>query len=151
MDLLCDTHDDSSSVAQEHCSCTVISIHFITHGSGAVAMIRFACPCTAEELSVIWLCGGRCGSRTGGCETVGKTPCVQRKLSRMECFEVLSSSRTSKSWHIRCLRLWIVRRHWLTQSQSVCFPRRTHNSRGVCRFCWHKSCLDLSATHDERG
>ena len=53
-----DAHDDSSSMAQENCSCTVITIHFITHGSGAVAVIRFACPCTAEELLVIWSYGG---------------------------------------------------------------------------------------------
>ena len=45
-------------MAQENCSCTVITIHFITHGSGAVAVIRFALPCTAEELSVIWWYGG---------------------------------------------------------------------------------------------
>ena len=30
VDLLCDARDDSSSTAQENCSCTVISIHFIT-------------------------------------------------------------------------------------------------------------------------
>ena len=28
---LCDAHDDSSSMVQENCSCTVITIHFITH------------------------------------------------------------------------------------------------------------------------
>ena len=48
-DLLCDTRDDSPSMARENCSCTVIFIHFNTHGSGAVALIRSACPCTAAE------------------------------------------------------------------------------------------------------
>ena len=30
VDLLCDAHDDSSSMALENCSCTVVSIHCIT-------------------------------------------------------------------------------------------------------------------------
>ena len=54
---LCDAHDDSPSMAQENCSCTVITVHFMTRGSGAVAVIRFACPCTVELL-VIWWYGG---------------------------------------------------------------------------------------------
>ena len=55
---LCDAHDDSSSMAQENYCCTVITIHVFTHGSGAVAVIRFARPCTAEGLLVIWwYCG----------------------------------------------------------------------------------------------
>ena len=45
-------------MAQENSSCTVITIHFIKHGSGAVAVIRFARPWTAEEKSVIWWYGG---------------------------------------------------------------------------------------------
>ena len=32
--------------------------HFIAHGSGAVGVIRFACPCKAEELLVSWWYGG---------------------------------------------------------------------------------------------
>ena len=37
MDILCDAPDDSSSIAQANCSCTVISVHFIEHEKLRVA------------------------------------------------------------------------------------------------------------------
>ena len=69
MDILCDAPDASCCMVQKKIllHCHLNSFHH--HGSGAVALIRFAHLRTAEELSVIWLCGGRCWSSTGGCES----------------------------------------------------------------------------------
>ena len=64
VDLLCNAHDDSSSMNQENCCCTVISIHFIKRGSGAVAGAA--------------LVDARLLERS----------CVRRNLSEMECFQV---------------------------------------------------------------
>ena len=55
---LCDAREDSSIHGPRKLSCTVITIHFIAHGSGADVVIRFARPCTAEGLSVVWWYGG---------------------------------------------------------------------------------------------
>ena len=82
-------------MAQENCSCTDITIHFITHGSGAVAAIRFACPCTAEALSgvlVVWrpMVGAALVDAGLLGETIVRTP---ETLKNGTCFSSLSSSR----------------------------------------------------------
>ena len=59
--------------SRKHCSCRVITIHFITHGSGASCFDPY---CLTEELWLIWPYGGGIWKHVGECETSK----AQRKL-----------------------------------------------------------------------
>ena len=82
---LFDAPDDSSSMAHENCSCTVISIHFITHGSGAVA-------CAAEDLSLSGCLAADAGAALVDARLLCKPRAYSRNSQKWSAFKFVFKS-----------------------------------------------------------